>query len=100
MPISPSPSIRASWSPPSRSWCSPPRPGSESLRLEVLQGLSERQLKALAPAPPGGEAAVVLNEPLEAVTADQIVRHQERELVGRDRALALMAQGEAARRAE
>src|SRR6185369_8415337 len=73
---------------------------AQHLALELLQGLAERHAEGLVPRAAGGERSVVLHQAVEAVAADQIVGHEERDLIGRQRALAQVAHREAARRAE
>src|SRR5438552_2955514 len=72
----------------------------ENLVFELLQALMEGGAERVAPAAALPEALEVLHRAIEAVTRDEVVGHQERELVGRERAFLQMADGEAARRAE
>src|SRR4030095_5836592 len=60
----------------------------------------EARSEILEPAAAVGEAPEVHNQPVEAMSPSQVVRHQERELIGRQRAVTLMPRGEASRTAE
>src|ERR1051325_10260877 len=72
----------------------------EHFVFELLEALVERGLERVAPAAPLPEALEVLDGAVEAVARDEVVRHQERELIGRERAFLQMAHREAARGAE
>src|SRR6185295_19141658 len=73
---------------------------AHDLRLEVRQRLPEDCVEVLEAAPPGREAAIVHQQPIEAVAQHQVVGHQKRELIRRQRAVALQARGVAPRAAE
>src|SRR5438093_6101542 len=72
----------------------------EHLALELLEGLVERGAEGVAAAAALPEAAEIFDGPVEAVARDQVVGHEERELIRRQRTFLQMAHGESARRAE
>src|SRR5207244_3507615 len=72
----------------------------ENLALELLERLVERGAERVATAAALPEAAEILDGPVETVPRDQVVGHEERELVGRQRAFLQVADGEATGRAE
>src|SRR5438552_1379208 len=72
----------------------------ENLALELLERLVERGAERVATAATVPEAPEILDGPVETVPRDQVVGHEERELVGRQRAFLEVADGEATGRAE
>src|SRR4030095_5941303 len=72
----------------------------QNLRFEVRQRLPEDRVEILEPTTAVGEAPEVHDQPVEAMSPSQVVRHQERELIGRQRAVTLMPRGEASRTTE
>src|SRR5688572_10665697 len=73
---------------------------AEDFLLELLEALTERLTEVRVTVLPALERAEVAHDAVEAVPGDQIIGHQERELIGRQRAFLQMAHGEAARIAE
>src|SRR5438093_13232959 len=72
----------------------------ENLVLELLEAMTEREPEVLLAALSVGERGEILDHPAEAVARDQVVGHQEGELIRRQRSLAQVANGEAARTPE
>src|SRR5437763_12317353 len=73
---------------------------SQNLLLELVERLPEGRVEVAASIHPSRERPEILHHAVEPVTRDEIVREQVRELVGRLRAVAQVAHGEAAWGAE
>jgi len=70
---------------------------SQQVGLEIGDGAAEGPLKIPAPIGRGLERREIPLHPIEALLPDEIVGHEKRELVGRDRPLAHVPREEAPR---
>src|SRR5712691_320733 len=72
----------------------------QNLVLELLDALTEGAAEVAVTVLAARERAEVFDHPVEAIALDEVIRHQERQLVGGQRALLAVAHGESPRGAE